>query len=307
MSQTGLLAVVDVGSNSFRLEIVRAKAQGFVTVRYLKQTLQQGASLQADGSLSAQAMQDGWDCLAGFGQCLRQFHVRHVRAVATQTLRQASNQQVFLERASQLLGYPLELISGEEEARLMYLGVASRLPASQARRLVMDIGGRSTEWALGQGGQAQLLASFAVGSAGWSQAFFPEGVLTPQAYQVAVAAAGECFASQLHQFQSLGWDEIYVSAGTVNAVCEVLPAHGKSTDLIAWEDVQWLRSQLLAAERMQDLRLPGLRAERRPMLAGGLAVLEALFTQLPAQQMQRSLGALRTGVLCDLALRLGLV
>ncbi|MBS7349042.1 MAG: Ppx/GppA family phosphatase [Comamonas sp.] len=305
MPQANLLAVVDVGSNSFRLEVVRPDGQGgFALVLRNKRAVRQGAGLQADGSLSPQALQDGWDCLAEFGQQLQQLQVRHVRAVATQTLRQASNRQQFLQRAAKLLGHPLEVISGQEEGRLTYLGVDARLPASTAQRLVIDVGGRSTEWALGRNAQVRQVCSFAVGSVGWSVNHFADGQFSAQAYAQALAAAQAHFAPVAPQWQAQGWQEIYICAGTANAVCEILAAHNQATDCIHQEHLHWLYQQLLAAGDIAQLKLAGLSEARRPVLAGGLAVLQALFSSLGVVQMQRTLGALRAGVLRDMAQQL---
>ena len=149
--QTGnRLAAVDLGSNSFRLEIGNVDHGEFRRTEYLKETVRQGAGLDEDRNLTADAMQSGWDCLARFGERLAGFNAKEVRAVATQTLREARNRDVFLSQASSILGFPIDVISGREEARLIYQGVAHLLPPSEERRLVIDIGGRSTELILGQ-------------------------------------------------------------------------------------------------------------------------------------------------------------
>ena len=149
------LAAVDLGSNSFRLEIVRLDHGHFERTEYLKETIRQGAGMDADRNLSLQAMQRGWECLARFGERLSGFEPAQVRAVATQTLREARNREAFLVRANQVLGFPIDVISGREEARLIYQGVAKLLPRSSERRLVVDIGGRSTELIVGRGGKSR--------------------------------------------------------------------------------------------------------------------------------------------------------
>ena len=168
------LAAVDLGSNSFRLEIGRFDDGIIRPTEYLKETVRQGNGLDADRNLTEQAMQRGWDCLARFGERLAGFKKSQVRAVATQTMREARNRDVFLNRAHQLLGFPIDVIAGREEARMIYQGVAHLLPQSTERRLVVDIGGRSTEMILGCELEAQTMESLRVGSVRWSMKYFPE-------------------------------------------------------------------------------------------------------------------------------------
>ena len=158
------LAAVDLGSNSFRLEIGRYEHGQISRTDYLKETVRQGAGLDANRNLTREAMERGWDCLARFGERLAGFQAKNVRAVATQTLREARNRDVFIQRAGELLGFPIDVISGPEEARLIYQGVARLLPQSAERRLVIDIGGRSSELILGQQYVASVTSSFRVGS-----------------------------------------------------------------------------------------------------------------------------------------------
>ena len=183
------LAAVDLGSNSFRLEIGRYEHGQISRTDYLKETVRQGAGLDANRNLTREAMERGWDCLARFGERLAGFQAKNVRAVATQTLREARNRDVFIQRAGELLGFPIDVISGPEEARLIYQGVARLLPQSAERRLVIDIGGRSSELILGQQYVASVTSSFRVGSVAWSMKYFPDGQFTPQAFQMAEIAA----------------------------------------------------------------------------------------------------------------------
>ena len=168
MQNGTLLAAVDLGSNSFRLEIGRLDHNRIHRIEYLKETVRQGNGLDDDRNLTAEAMQRGWDCLARFGERLASFKKHQVRAVATQTLREARNRDEFLLRANKLLGFQIEVIPGREEARLIYQGVAHQLPQSSERRLVVDIGGRSTEMILGKNLQANTTESYRVGSVAWS-------------------------------------------------------------------------------------------------------------------------------------------
>src|SRR3954470_24530623 len=178
MPSGSLLAAVDLGSNSFRLEIGRFDHGQIQRIEYLKETVRQGSGLDEARNLGAEAMERGWACLARFAERLAGFQPRQVRAVATQTLREARNRDVFLERAHRILGFPIDVISGREEARLIYQGVAHLLPDSGERRLVVDIGGRSTEMILGQQFEARETESYRVGSVAWSLRYFPKGEFT---------------------------------------------------------------------------------------------------------------------------------
>lgn len=295
-----MMAAVDLGSNSFRLEIGYFRAGQFHRVEYLKRTLRQGAGLLAGAMLSDAALQAGWDCLAEFGEHLCRRQVRMARVVATQTLREAGNGPLFVARGSTLLGFPIEVISGEQEAALIYHGVQTQLPPSNDRRLVMDLGGRSTELALGQGHQIQALASYPVGSVGWTKQFFADGQLTVAAFDQAQAAAQATLATASTLFPPGSWDRAYATAGTASAVGDVLAAHGQPAHTMTQQDLHWLRAQLLACGTIETVHLPGLRADKAPVVAGGLAVLLAVFEVLQLTAMQPAQGALRLGLLHSL-------
>ncbi|WP_370681836.1 exopolyphosphatase [Comamonas sp. GB3 AK4-5] len=295
------LAAIDLGSNSFRLEIGNFEHMQIQRVEYIKETVRQGNGLDSERNLSPEAMERGWACLARFGERLRGFAPECVRAVATQTLREARNREAFVQRANELLGFPIDVISGEEEARLIYRGVVSQLPMTDERRLVMDIGGRSTEFVLGHGVQAEALASYRIGSVAWSMRYFPQGLLTAEAFSNAELAARAVLDEALDTFRPGSWDRAYASAGTANAVGEVLIANGRSRGVIDRDGLNWLLEQLLRAQQVDRIRLEGMREDRRPMLAGGISIMRAAFDLLGIDQMQIAQGALRQGVLHDLA------
>ncbi|HEY0202382.1 MAG TPA: exopolyphosphatase, partial [Burkholderiaceae bacterium] len=189
MQNGTLLAAIDLGSNSFRLEIGRFEHGQMQRVEYLKETVRLGNGLDEDRNLTPEALQRGWDCLARFAERLAGFERDQVRAVATQTLREARNRELFITRGGELLGFPIDVIPGIEEARLIYQGVARLLPQSDERRLVIDIGGRSTEVTLGQGYAANTVASYRVGSVSWSSRYFADGQFTPRTFRMAEVAA----------------------------------------------------------------------------------------------------------------------
>ena len=301
MSTAIALAAVDLGSNSFRLEIGSIEHGQIHRVEYLKETVRQGSGLDEQRNLTLESMERGWACLARFGERLRGFDPQYVRAVATQTLREARNRDEFIERGSELLGFPIEVIPGEEEATLIYRGVVSQLPAVPERRLVMDIGGRSTEFVLGQGRIPKSVASYRIGSVSWTQRYFPQGQLTANGFHEAEVAARAVLDAMLDQFELGSWDTAYASAGTANAVGEVLAANGQGQGIITRAGLDWLQQQLLRAQHIDRIKLEGLKEDRRPVVAGGLSVLRAAFDLLGLECMHIAQGALRMGVMHSLA------
>jgi exopolyphosphatase/guanosine-5'-triphosphate,3'-diphosphate pyrophosphatase len=295
-----LLAAVDLGSNSFRLEIGRLDHGQISRTQYLKETVRQGNGLDASRNLTPEALQRGWDCLARFGERLAGMRAAQVRAVATQTLREARNRDVFLARAHQVLGFPIDVISGREEARLIYQGVAHLLPQSDERRLVVDIGGRSTEMILGQGLNARVMESFRVGSVAWSMKYFESGQFTPTAFLHAKVAAKAVLEEALAAYGPDAWDVAYGSSGTIGAVRDVLAAAGWAQESVSRDGLEWLEQQLLSARSADRVRLVGLKDDRRAVIGGGLSVLHAVFELLNINSMQAAQGALRHGVLYDL-------
>ena len=300
MQNGTLLAAVDLGSNSYRLEIGRLDHGQIHRTEYLKETVRQGNGLDAGRNLTPEAMQRGWDCVARFGERLAGFKKAQVRAVGTQTLREALNRDVFLERAHAILGFPIDVISGREEARLIYQGVAHLLPQSDERRLVVDIGGRSTELILGRHFAADVTESYRVGSVAWSMKYFPEGLFTESAFTRAEVAAKAVLDEALGSYRRGDWDVAYGASGTIGAVADVLGAAGWPPGIINRDGLAWLHERLLAARSADKLRLDGIKDDRRPVIGGGVSVLQAVFDLLEIDEMQAAQGALRHGVLYDL-------
>lgn len=300
MQNGTLLAAVDLGSNSFRLEIGRYEHGQIQRVEYLKETVRQGNGLDEARNLTPEAMERGWACLARFNERIAGFHAQYVRAVATQTLREARNRDVFLARGQQILGFPIDVVSGREEARLIYQGVAHLLPQSAERRLVVDIGGRSTELILGRGFQAEVMESYRVGSVAWSMKYFPEGQFTNAAFARAEIAAQAVLDEALTAYAPGTWDVAYGSSGTIGAVGDVLAAAGHPPGEISRAALEWLLEQLLQARSADRVRLAGLKDDRRPVIGGGVSVLRAVFDLLGIARMQTAAGALRHGALYDM-------
>ena len=299
----GQLAAIDMGSNSFRLELGQLDGTRYRRVDYLKETVRLGGGLDENGLLTEEAMLRGLSCLARFANRLQGVAAWQVRAVATQTLREARNRNAFLARAETVLGHPIEVISGREEARLIYAGVA-RLQPSEQPRLVIDIGGRSTEMILGEGRKPQRAESFQVGSVSLSMKYFGDGRYTQAAFRAAQVAAGAELEEALEPFAPSHWVEALGSSGTVGAVSQLLSANRVTDGRITPGGLRWLMEQCIAAGRVDRLALAGLKEDRRAIIAGGLSILYTLATHFGIDALLPARGALRQGVIFDLDERL---
>lgn len=297
------LAAVDLGSNSFRLEIGTLAQGRYRRTAYFKETVRLGGGLDANGLLVDEAAERGLGCLRRFGARIATLAPRQVRAVATQTLREARNRDAFLRSAETALGQPIEVISGREEARLIYAGVAHLQPASEPR-LVIDVGGRSTELILGQGRTPLAAESFAIGCVNLSMRFFEDGRITRTAFRAAQIAAGAELEEALAAFAPSQWRQALASSGTANAVSRVLMAAGRTDGRMTPEGLRWCIQRCLDAGHMDELDLPGLKADRRAVLPGGLAILYTLMAQFDIPAIWPAKGALRQGVIVDLHERL---
>ncbi len=299
----GTYAAIDLGSNSFRLETAELAAGRYQRLEYLKETVRLGAGLDAQGLLTEAAMQAALDCLQRYAQRLQGVSPQRIRAVATQTLREARNRETFLARAQAALGVPIDVISGHEEARLIYAGVA-RLQPSQERRLVVDIGGRSTEMILGEGAVPLRMASYRVGSVSLSLRYFADGRFTEAAFRAAQAAAGDVLEAALQPFAASHWREALGSSGTSGAVSQLLAAHGITDGTITLDGLHWCMAQCLRAGHAERIDLAGLEPNRRAVIGGGLATLLALLTRFDIAALKPARGALRHGVIFELDERL---
>jgi len=295
-----LLAAVDLGSNSFRLEIGRYDGGQIQSVDYIKETVRQGGDLDADRNLKPEAIERGIKCLARFGETLKGFPKQHVRAVATQTLREARNRDYFLNLAHKALGYDIEVISGVEEARLIYQGVSRFLPQSDERRLVIDIGGRSTEFILGEQFNAHTTDSLRVGSVAWSLKYFPSGELSEHHFYRAEIAAESFLDVVSDIYDHRFWDVAYGASGTVGAIAEILAYEGFKASCVTKKGLDWLRAELIHAKYADRLKLNGLKEDRKAVLGGGLSVLLAIFDLFHIDELQVARGSLRHGILYDM-------
>ncbi len=295
-----LLAAVDLGSNSFRLEIGKVEGSHIARQGYWKETVRLAAGLDESNKLSKKAIEIALETLARMNERLRGMKSEHVRAVGTQTLRQARNLDEFLLEAQHALGFPIEVISGREEARLVFEGCMHTLPPSSARRLVVDIGGASTEVIVGKGFVADSAESFKVGCVNTSLRFFKDGRIDRSGLKRAQVAAAAEIEEAVSVFSREHWDEAFGSSGTIGAVSDILRAQGWTDGTITPHGLLTLRYALLEAGEIKRIRLAGMKPDRQEVLAGGVAVLSAVFDTLQIDQMRPARGALRVGVLYDL-------
>lgn len=294
------VAAVDMGSNSFRLQVGRVVGHQIYPLDALKEPVRLAAGLTADKRLDAKAQRRGLAALARFGERLRGFAPEAVRAVATNTLRVARNAAEFLAQAEAALGFPIEIISGREEARLIYLGVAHTLPNRHMRHLVVDIGGGSTEFIIGRNIEPILLESLYMGCVGYSLRYFPDGRIDKRNMKEAELAARRELQAIEHAYRDTGWDLAIGSSGTAKAICDLLESNGFAAGTITREGLERLRQRLVSAGHAAKAGLDGMRPDRVPVLPGGVAIMSAVFKALGLEEMVYSEGALRLGVLYDL-------
>ncbi|MCK9508580.1 MAG: exopolyphosphatase, partial [Pigmentiphaga sp.] len=299
-----LIAAIDLGSNSFRLvigRVVRNEGSSQVyQIDRLKETVRLAAGLQEDKTLDEETIERAINVLKRFGERLRSFSPERVRAVATNTFRVASNAQRVLELAEQALGFPIEVIAGREEARLIFSGVTHSLPLSDDRRLVIDIGGGSTEFVIGQHFQPQLLESLPMGCVSYSQHFFPGGRIDAKSMKAAELAARGELEAIAEKYRDTGWEAAFGSSGTAKALCAILTASGTTQHRITLDGMQALKAKLIKVGSVEKADLPDIKADRVAVLPGGLAIMLAAFQELGITEMQTADGALRVGVMFDL-------
>ena len=294
------LAVVDLGSNSFRLEIGRVEGDQVYQLDTWRETLRLGAGFDSKGRLKPAAMQAALACLARFRERLSGLHPAAVRVVATNAFRVARNAREFLARAERAIGLPIDVISGHEEARLTYFGVAHELPRSHEPRLVIDIGGGSTEFIIGRGLEPDRLDSLRIGCVEMTQRFFPEGEITRAGLDAAETVARVEIEAIARGFGPSLWREAYASSGTAVALADILEKNAFSAGGITPSGLARLRRRMLGAGHISRLRLNALKGERAPVLAGGLAIMSAAVAELGIERIDAVGGALRLGVLYDL-------
>lgn len=293
------LAAIDLGSNSFHLVVARIEDGHVHILDRIKEMVRLGGGLDENGRLSEASRIRALSCLDRFAERVQKLPQGSVAAVGTNTLRQAKNSRQFLHSASEILGHPISIIGGKEEARLIYLGVSHSLVAEGGKRLVMDIGGGSTELIIGEGFNPLHLSSLRMGCVSMSRSFFRNGKLSKKNWEKARIAAHLELRPVRRKYREVGWQSAAGASGTIRAVASVLKALGLETYNITLDSLKEIRSRMIAAGNVKNLDLPGLDSDRKPVFAGGLVILIATFEALRIDTMEVSEGALREGLLYE--------
>ena len=310
MNATELVAAVDLGSNSFRMLVAQVvKTPSGTQLRpidTLRESVRLAAGLTDNKLLGNDAYQRGITAIRRFGERIRGFDPANVRAVATNTLRVAKNASHFTREAEEALGFPIEVIAGVEEARLIYIGAAHEVPAVQGNRLVVDIGGGSTELIIGKGYEPRLMESLYIGCVSHSLRFFPKGNIDSHAFKEAELAARREIQVISEAYLKAGWKQVIGSSGTARALAELIAENNfngqidNADGLITRDGLRAMKKHLLKYDHINQVELQGLKDDRRSVWPGGLAIMIAVFDELGIESMEVTDAALRIGVLYDL-------
>ncbi len=295
-----VIAAVDLGSNSFHMVVARHTHGQLTIIDRLRETVRLASGLDEHGRLSREVMERALACLERFGQRLRDMNAETVRVVGTNTFRQAKRKGAFLDRAREALGHPIEIIAGIEEARLIYLGVTHSSPSESGNRLVVDIGGGSTELIIGEGMHTRQLESLRMGCVTMSKLFFDDGEINEKRMRRARMAARIELEPIVERYKTTGWEQALGSSGTIRALADVARACGSVDGSITLVVLENAIEQALRAGHVSRLRLPGLDEDRMPVFAGGLAILTEVIQALDIRIMRAADGALREGLLYDI-------
>lgn len=298
-----MLAAIDLGSNSFRLQIgqyVRGKMRIVHTAREPNRL---ASGLNKNNLLSKAAIGAGVLALERLQQILSMYPVRKVRAVATNTLRVARNAKDFLKKAESALGYPIEVISGEEEGRLIYLGVDHLLKDPTLRRLIVDIGGGSTEVVLGKGAAVSRVESFNVGTVSQGTRFFPKGAITEKNFNEAILSAKSYFEDESRHYKKRHWDQAFASSGTMRSISEIIANHHIGDGTPSLKNLKALKDKMIEVGQMSKLHFDGLNPQRTLSVVGGLSIMIAIMQEFSVTQMNPVESGLRMGILWDLSLQ----
>ncbi|GAA5136121.1 guanosine-5'-triphosphate,3'-diphosphate pyrophosphatase [Thalassotalea piscium] len=293
-----LYAVIDLGSNSFHMLITRQLADSVQVVDKVKRKVRLASGLDSNNLLNQSAIARGLECLSFFAERLQDIPPENIRIVATATLRLATNRASFINAANTILGHKVTLLSGLQEAESIYLGVA-HTSSSAKEKLVVDIGGASTELIIGSGFTIEHAISIDIGCVTFNAKFFEEGQLSPLKIEQAINYAKQQLAPYVAQYQSLGWQVVLGGSGTMQALAEIL-IFEKQPSLILYSFLQRIKLALTEFECIDDIVIEGLTSERVPVFVSGLTILIALFEALKIEQLQLSSGALREGLLYEM-------
>ena len=298
-----MFAAVDLGSNSFRMHIGRHDGETIRVMRSARDPIRLAAGLDSRGNMTEAAMQSALQCLERFKAILDGYSLDAVRVVATNTLRIAKNSAAFLPLAEKAIGHPIEIISGEEEGRLIYMGVASTFASSNERRLVLDIGGGSTELILGQGQEIERVESFSVGNVKQSRDFFPDGRIDLASFDAAIVSARSYFEDAAPPYHPQFWSNAYGSSGTIRSIADAIAKNNIGDGSLSLHSLEAFKQRLIQFGHTSRIELSGMKPDRSGVMVGGLAILIAVMQELGIKKMIAIEAGLRMGVLWDLLWR----
>lgn len=298
-----LYAAIDLGSNSFHMIMIHYDGQEIQVIDKHKEMIRLRSGLDKDGNLTELAFNKAMACLKKMGDLIKKVPASQVKAVGTSTLRSAKNSKLFLEKSYQALGHKIQIISGEEEAHLIYQGVSQDLLNNDKKRFVMDIGGGSTEYILGKNKHHHHLTSIEMGCVRMTQQFFGEGLITDKNMNKAIEHCRQLLHPHSHKLLAKGWEETIGASGSIKSIGKILQENELTQGEITLAGMLTICDKLIAAgsaELAVKQGLKGLKEERIPVFAGGLSVLIASFYELNIKSMQVSSSALREGLIYDM-------
>jgi exopolyphosphatase/guanosine-5'-triphosphate,3'-diphosphate pyrophosphatase len=294
-----MLAALDLGSNSFHMLIAERTGNGFRVVERFSEKVQLGEGVATSGKVCEIARARAVACLADFREAINRYPVTALAAVGTKTFRTASNIGPLLRDAEEL-GFSIEIVSGEREAQLIYSGVSNALPDDNQKRLVIDIGGGSTELAIGLDHMPFMLRSLDLGCVSWSDRFFSSGTVDESDFREAMIAAREHIYLNSRELHAVGWKNVYASSGTAKMLCAIAKEQKYTDGILTMDALKKIRNDALAFPRVHQIELPGLKSSRQNVLLPGLAIMIAIMKELQIASIRYSKAALREGVLLEL-------
>lgn len=294
------LAAIDLGSNSFHMVVARLQNNQIQTIDKIKEMVRLAAGLDNKNQLSSEKREEALECLSRFGQRIKDLPIQNVSAVGTNTLRKARNSASFLAQAEKALGFPINIVAGREEARLVYQGVAHSLAQTEDYRLVIDIGGGSTEFIIGKAYKPIMMESLNMGCVNFTNKWFADGYISRSRIRHAIIDGRRKLEWIRDEYQAHGWQECIGSSGTIKTIARILTENYDTQGNIDYAHLQKLGELFVKAQKIEHIILPGLSENRTPVIVGGLCVLMAAFEELQIDTMQASEGALREGLLNDM-------
>jgi len=294
-----VMAAIDMGSNSFHMVVAKAESGEVRLVDKFAEKVMLASGLNSDGELTSGAIDRGLQCLRKFSQRTENIQTRNIRCLGTNTLRQAKNGPLFLSQAQKILGCPVDVVDGREEARLIYLGVAHSLRDHEGHRLVFDIGGGSTEFIIGEGFEPLLTESLHMGCVSYRERFFPDRQITARGFRRAVLAARRELMAIEYAYTEAGWDYAVGASGTVKAIRNAVIENDLGEG-ITLKALRALAERVLTFDTLDDIAIAGVKPNRGSIFPSGLAILIGIFEQLDIEELRYSSGALREGVLYDM-------